>query len=392
MTYRIGIVAISHHKYLLNRFCEFAAPETNDVTIFTTDDGERELQDSSFYPNDLITFTHKDKITVLNTATDVSNSLDVLIVLTARGDAEILSKFSRFSPACPALLWMHHINEYTYSTSVPLARHVPPVLRKLLPQSMYAEALNHLAARMKPDILDRFDGILVSYPIMKQYVENETSIAKPVYCFYPVWYDGRSDSSSAGIDIIVPGGVSAQVRDYDTVLDTVQELGPNSGVTITLLGQKADDSNIPSRCRKMCEEGYPISCQIEETWIPEERYETALREADLLWAPLRKYYAEYGLPEREVYGRTKASGVILDAIKYGLPLVLPATFPVADEFERSTITYGTPCGLTNILTNLTRDPEQLRGFQQAAHTLATQYNLHKQKNRFQEIIRQICNK
>jgi hypothetical protein len=55
-----------------------------------------------------------------------------------------------------------------------------------------------------------------------------------------------------------------------------------------------------------------------------------MQKADVLWCPIRQETEFFS--QKEVYGKTKMTGNLGDAIKYGKPAIFPVNYPSVSDF------------------------------------------------------------
>lgn len=70
-----------------------------------------------------------------------------------------------------------------------------------------------------------------------------------------------------------------------------------------------------------------VNIEYYDSRVSHEEFERKMQAAEVLWCPIQKETRFFGITE--IYGKTKMSGNIGDAIKYAKPAIfLKATLPV----------------------------------------------------------------
>lgn len=158
------------------------------------------------------------------------------------------------------------------------------------------------------------------------------------------------------ISIVIPGAVSQKRRDYDKVIkelknlelnfeesefrrnetfveNNLQEKGSSVGMTqnleIIFLG-KAQGNEL--EMLQNFEQNKPenISIKYFTEKVPQNVFDDYMQKADILWCPIQQETEFFS--QKEIYGITKMSGNIGDAIKFGKLAVFPENYPSKYSF------------------------------------------------------------
>lgn len=140
------------------------------------------------------------------------------------------------------------------------------------------------------------------------------------YQFLPLFYAKEfAQNKNEKLIVVIPGGVSQKRRDYQHVLEVIQKTGKTKNLEFVFLG-KAKGSELEAIER--------ISSQFNITYFKErvsqEDFEVWMKKADVLWCPIQQQTEFFS--QKEVYGKTKMTGNIGDAIKFGKIAVFPANY------------------------------------------------------------------
>ncbi|TDX87021.1 hypothetical protein [Epilithonimonas xixisoli] len=150
--------------------------------------------------------------------------------------------------------------------------------------------------------------------------------------FLPIYFNQFTSQKSQEeiIKIVIPGAVSQSRRDYDSFLENLKKfkdiginyeiifLGKASGKELEKL--KLFSGNVPQF----------IKIQYFEEKIKQNIFDDWMRKSDVLYCPIQKETEFFSI--NEGYGKTKISGNIGDAIKYGRPAIFPETYKSDLEF------------------------------------------------------------
>ena len=172
------------------------------------------------------------------------------------------------------------------------------------------------------------------------------------YKFLPIFYTKFSEKSDNPIfTIVIPGAVSQKRRDYDKVIkelknlelnfeeselrrsetfveNTLSERGSSVGTTqnleIIFLG-KASGKELEMLQNFEKNKPKNISIKYFTEKVPQNVFDDYMQKADILWCPIQQETEFFS--QKEIYGVTKMSGNIGDAIKFRKLAVFPENYP-----------------------------------------------------------------
>ena len=148
------------------------------------------------------------------------------------------------------------------------------------------------------------------------------------YKFLPIFYtkfSGKSENET--YTIVIPGAVSQKRRDYERVLKSIKIfhfpfeiifLGKASGKELEIL-QNFEQSKPEN-----------ISIKYFTEKVPQDVFDDYMQKADVLWCPIQQETEFFS--QKEIYGFTKMSGNIGDAVKFGKLAVFPENYPSKYSF------------------------------------------------------------
>ena len=150
--------------------------------------------------------------------------------------------------------------------------------------------------------------------------------------FLPIYFNQFSSENSQQdlIRIVVPGAVSQGRRDYYSFFEKLKNFKDvNLNYEIIFLG-KASGEELERLNQISTEIPKFIKIQYFKEKLKQEEFDGWMLKADILYCPIQTE-TEF-LSTKEIYGKTKISGNIGDAIKYGKPAIFPSTYPSDLEF------------------------------------------------------------
>ena len=199
-----------------------------------------------------------------------------------------------------------------------------------------ASNLDLLSSIFKEDVQFRLklllkEGLLRKsnvYKKAKNLLVLDQNLAKGNYKTLPIFYIKFSENLDNPIfTIVIPGAVSQKRRDYERVLKSIKNfrfpfeiifLGKASGKELEML-QDFEQSK---------PENIFIKYFTEK--VPQDVFDHYMQKADILWCPIQQETEFFS--QKEIYGVTKMSGNIGDAVKFGKLAVFPENYPSKYSF------------------------------------------------------------
>ena len=144
--------------------------------------------------------------------------------------------------------------------------------------------------------------------------------------FLPVFhYEFKEKKESESLTIVIPGTVSQNRRDYLHLVKSIKSFNETHYFQFIFLG-KASGKELS--WLKELEKNQSVKYFTEK--VPQNVFDEWMQKADVLWCPIQKETEFFS--QKEFYGKTKMSGNIGDAIKYGKMAVFPKYFPNSQAF------------------------------------------------------------
>lgn len=150
--------------------------------------------------------------------------------------------------------------------------------------------------------------------------------------FLPIYFNqlNSENSQKDTIRIVVPGAVSQSRRDYYSFFEKLKSFKDvNLNYEVTFLG-KATGEELERLNKIVDEVPQFINIQYFEEKLKQDGFDEWMMKADILYCPIQTEAEFFSI--NEIYGKTKISGNIGDAIKYGKPAIFPSTYPSDLEF------------------------------------------------------------
>jgi len=253
-------------------------------------------------------------------------------------------------PQMRSVLTLHAINCVT--------RHFPglgirPVVRNIGSKLLVRQAdeLNLLAATLR------------------KHLDKKLRRKKPVHNLPGAVYERNAEEIQlAGtIRLVIPGSIDRERRDYDEVfrlLDLAEQ--GHVAVEAILLGAPVGEYGASIVARAKRRKGVYTAIQAyDTTHVPVEEFDRQMKVAHFVYIPVVRFsYAHDHI--REVYGETKTSGNIFDAVRYARPVLHPTHLAVPDEMKNSSYRYEKAAELVSFFRDLGQQPAEYAAWQQRA--------------------------
>lgn len=192
---------------------------------------------------------------------------------------------------------------------------------------------------------------LLSAPEIYENVNNllvlNKSLSNEKFRFLPIFFNEFNEHTDSNMyTVVIPGAVSQERRDYKWVIKKIKDLEINfktgeieseqRSVAIIFLGKAAGDELIWLKELDQCLELVKMKYFTEK--VPQKTFDEWMNKANVLWCPIQQKTEFFSNPE--IYGKTKMSGNIGDAIRYGKMAFFPESYPsdftfILNENERN---------------------------------------------------------
>lgn len=191
-----------------------------------------------------------------------------------------------------------------------------------------ASRLDLIKNIFKEDIIYRLklwwkEGLFNASKVYKkanQLLVLDQTFSSSEYQFFPLFYTKDfHQNKNDFLTIVIPGGVSQKRRDYQRVFNFIQNSEESKKIEFVLLG-KAKGEELES-IEKVAEK-FNVTYFTER--VSQKDFEIWMKKADVLWCPIQQKTRFFS--QEEIYGKTKMTGNIGDAIKFGKMAVFPKNY------------------------------------------------------------------
>ena len=145
------------------------------------------------------------------------------------------------------------------------------------------------------------------------------------YKFLPIFFNKFSEKpKNETYTIVVPGEVSQKRRDYFELIIKLFNQHLEKNINLILLGKaRGKELFFVKDVEEQLFENISIKYFTEK--VPQDVFDNFMQKADILWCPIQQETEFFS--QKEIYGFTKMSGNIGDAVKFGKLAVFPENYP-----------------------------------------------------------------
>ncbi len=194
-----------------------------------------------------------------------------------------------------------------------------------------ADKINAMFLQACKNIMQRCDGLVTIDPSI-QGLLSRVITGKPLLEF-PWCVNTHPEATGDGpagdgdeVIFTVNGGISCNRRNYGAVLESFKQiLAKHTKVRLVLLGRAADQSGLPvlQVARAINEQLGREAIVVFDEFVDSSVYANWIRRSDFLIQPLVNLH---------IYGLYKSSAALLEAIRYGVPVLVPRQMKFHGEF------------------------------------------------------------
>lgn len=199
-------------------------------------------------------------------------------------------------------------------------------------------SLSRFKSIFKADLIYRLklwwkEGLFYSskvYQKAKNLLVLDDELSSERFRFLPLFYTKYIEKpDNEVLTIVIPGGVSQKRRNYNHVFKIIENLKIDEKFTFVFLGKaKAKELNHLVKLSEKLPENINLKYFSER--VSQVDFEKWMLKADVLWCPIQQETAFFS--QKEIYGKTKMTGNLGDAIKFGKPAVFPENYYSHLEF------------------------------------------------------------
>lgn len=335
---KIGIIEFEMHAHLLSLWHELLQNSEVEYDFLISEKINSQTQEIPSYLKK--TFVLPKEISTLKNSID---AYDIIVFNTLHRNFEWFDFI--FKTKKPLLLV--HNSHFVFDAQKPNWRY----LWKLKDKNL---AYYYLKIILKEKIFSTKNILKNSTAfgfLNKETLEKATvSAEKKVYI--PLVFNKEFEilPQKESLKIVIPGGISQARRNYKMLFEILKNLNPKEKQEFIFLG-KPENKKME---KKLSDLSFSLNQKVSITYykerIPQKKYNEIIREAHYLLCPIIQETQFY--LQKEIYGKTKASGNESDCIFNGKIGIFPQDYPL---YSWENLYYSDEKNLKKCLENLTFD-------------------------------------
>jgi hypothetical protein len=359
----IGIFDTEHFETTYTLIRLFDLPE-NIITIYTDTHckqrlGEYKDFDSSKYRWHLKDSGESHAAFISRTGKHISGTKTQLMFYNTISNNHLLHALQIRNSRVPrTILTIHDVNDMTeFTFQIGLKSIVRQVGKLMLIRTV--KELNVISDTMINTLVQRTGGNHIIHNIPGSVFEPPAPVAR----------------LTGKMKIVVPGTIDRKRKDYFEALKLlVNADAAGLQVEMTFAGvpygwygrQIAELSN-----RLHLKHS---SLVMFETELSHQKFDEIIRDAHFIYIPTVRISKPPG-QRKEIYGITKSSGAIFDALRHARPMIIPSRLQMSTKLEKCCMRYRDIDHLLSLLRELTTHPNQYIAWQENALQCAEHYTI-----------------
>lgn len=314
--------------------------------------------------------SHRDFIRKMG-ASLKKETFDLIVYSTVSHNHYFHARFLRQFPKIKSLLVIHAIN------------------------SLFDEPINGFRSWFRKlgtkQLLQQVSGLAVLSKQMADLLRERSGTIPHLYILPGAIFAGppQVQKIETVIRLVVPGSIDTKRRNYEDVFELLA-LAEKSKIRliVTLAGEPEGEIGKLLLEKALRWQGeyasivHPPKDQLKPTG-----FASILLDAHFIWCPaVEKSTAYRDVPE--VYGKSKATGNVFDAIRSAKPMICPSSLYLDPALRTSSFTYEEPLQILHFLTELMRYPERYQHWQNAAIDNSSAFTIEKTRQKFLQIFQE----
>jgi hypothetical protein len=372
----LEIAPTGHYTYVESIAKIYTAVAGNTADIFTTEKGANAMQ-----------HLENQQISVIKTGSEKADleriagqKYDKIFVVTLEAYAKepyrIMCLFEKIDFCCPLYYVMHNVDFWFNQSITDKFRNVFFQLKNVH-DLVYRSKIYFKYVNINPQIIKKVEQSGGAFVTLSETVATELKKYTPSVLVIPfsVFDNSIKDNSqnNALIRVCLPGYVSAARRNYETIMDILEnEKGQilKNEIEWDFLGGVSKTENgdlIISKAKTLIQKGFHINIY-DKPSVDLTEFDFNLSKADIV---LGNLHLQQGA--NSSYGKTKESGLIFTMIKAAKPGLVPSEYPLEKTLESSVLTFDKYEELPQLLLNLCQNKAVLRDLKQEALNNSEKY-------------------
>lgn len=248
------------------------------------------------------------------------------------------------------------------------------------PFTLNKKALGYYYYRRK--MISKTRGLIVQEELFINYVKNNTRYKKPVFAFpYTLNEKDIPLPNNPKLVVAIPGAIDGHRRDNDFSLSVIEKINAkNKNIQFVFLGAVSGHLGeiIINKMQKLQQQG----CDVLHFYDKNSNtiFDEQMTKCDIVFLPLIVETNYEGIPE--IYGKTKATGVLYDLMRFQKPCIAPEALVIPPTMENSVISYKNENDFVELVIDLEKNRAKVKQLLNNAKVNSEYYTIQNIKERF----------
>lgn len=250
------------------------------------------------------------------------------------------------------------------------------------PFTLNKKALSYYYYRKK--MVSKTTGVILQEELFIDYVKNNTNYKKPVFAF-PYTFNEKQTPfpGNSKLVVAIPGAIDGHRRDNDFSLSVIEKINAKTkNVRFIFLGNISGHlgEKIYAKMQKLKQQG----CDIDHFYDKNSNavFDEQMSLCDIVFLPLIVETKYEGITE--IYGKTKATGVLYDLMRFQKPCIAPEALVIPPTMRNSCISYKNESDFIDLVLKLENNRSEVKELIKNAQVNSEYYTKDRIKARFLE--------
>jgi len=371
--------AHGHSTYVETMISVFSSYSGNNISLFAHPDILKALDSKKLQGVNVIEIQDAKSIWKLISGTSLKHIICVTLEPVSKNTYHWARSIIKANTKAEIHFVVHNINFWkplgfftALKNSLSGTRSIPALLLNFRKWFLYIPQTRSIIRRVNSS---KGKFILVSDAVRKEF-ERQLGLKNTWVIPFSVFTEGNLHATAptdSGLRICIPGIVSSRRRDYDSVLEAMQNpclTQFRNRITWDLLGrinQAEGGEEIAEKCRQLIAQGHQILLHGDKL-IPMDTFDSLLQQADIILGNLK-----VSISRDAQYGISKESGLVYNMIKAAKPGLIKDDYPFDQELSSSVLSFSKYEQLPEAIIQLLDHPELLNKLASEALLNARKY-------------------
>ncbi|MDF2448024.1 MAG: hypothetical protein K0R26_528 [Bacteroidota bacterium] len=354
----ISVIELDFHHDSLDGFLKIFQNTNHQIKVFTTLKNIKFLSDISYSDNiTFVEYSGGSKYLFLKKNRSLLNGSDLIFINTIAND---FGAYLAINKRNTVVLRVHNVNKQFF-----------PFQNIFIPHSLYFtwKFISYVARQclgkgflwFRAAVNKRINYFTFPDSSITEYV-RQNGILAPVKIIEPIPLKIFNESDTAFsqfdnvLNVTIIGAIDARRRQYEQTIEAfslIYKIENPPVINLTILGKSTGSygSEIVAKLKKISHPHFNLTTF--HSLVPETEFIRVIKNTHLIISPITANATTDIF--KEVYGKTKTTGSILDFLKFGKITLVPSHYSPPSELVDFILKYQNPQELKSLIMSLVSD-------------------------------------